>query len=527
MSTPIWFEQFSTKLQSLEEDYASSGSKVSILAYAFQTARLNPEEYLAWAVNHYQLPKLSSRFFVETPPSQEVFAKWATHFLWTVECLPVAEWDGSLIVACLEPPQDFSSSVNAIFVLTSMDDLTHLWNLYHEEKELDIPQSGTPEGMDLSMATVVHASKSDSFSFEDLGMESSNPSDDLLSDADTNSGVDLSDEEPIVEALEGLNFDAPTTLIKLESLGQPTTIGSSPEHTPDLVSSDEAAPSTFDKTTIFKPLTPVAEPVAVAPKKAPVKEEPLVLNDEPLVLSEAKAKPIPPPPQQTKMDEEKTTIAPAVAKVPSAAKAPSAPAASAVTAAAAKIPPVEAIPAAPVAKPKPAPAPAAVAAVRSSMNTGMDTTLLLEALKKKNGTAVDDRVKTTFTEMRNHFEKTMILTLDEKESQLVAFAWDDNFKGMKDPTVSVPLRVPSIFNIVASTQKSFHGYISLNEVNEKFFEDWNQGRIPDHVTIAPLIVEDKMVGMIMGFAEKSAYNKMSLNLAEKLSNEFVKNLKTA
>ncbi|MNL03516.1 hypothetical protein D3C87_1240560 [compost metagenome] len=515
MSTPIWFERFSTKLHSLEEDYASSGSKVSILAYAFQTARLNPEDYLAWAVNHYQLPKLSSRFFVETPPSQEVFAKWATHFLWNMECLPVAEWDGSLIVACLEPPQDFSNSVNAIFVLTSLDDLTYLWNIYHEEKELDIPQSGTPEGMDLSLATVVHSNKSDSFSFEDLGMDSSDSSDELLSDTDTNSGVETSEEEPIVEALEGLNFDAPTTLIKLEPFGQSTTIGSSPEHTPDLTSSEETAASTLEKTTIFKPLTAVAPaPVASAApsaKKAPQQQEPLLLVDEPLVLSEAK--PIPPPPQK-KMDEEKTTIAPAVAKVPAAP-------------AAAKIPPAaEAIPAAPIAKPKPAPVPAA-AAIRSSMNTGMDMTLLLEVLKKKNGTAIDDRVKTTFTEMRNHFEKTMILTLDEKESQLVAFAWDDNFKGMKDPTIRVPLRVPSIFNIVASTQKSFHGYISLNEVNEKFFEDWNQGRIPDHVTIAPLIVEDKMVGMIMGFAEKSAYNKMSLNLAEKLSNEFVKNLKTA
>lgn len=477
MSTPIWFEQFSTKLQSLEEDYASSGSKVSMLAYAFQTARLNSEEYLAWAVNHYQLPKLHSRFFVETPPSQEVFAKWATHFLWNMECLPVAEWDGSLIVACLEPPQDFSSSINAIFVLTSAEDLNHLWELYHEDNanKLDIPLTGSPEGIDLSMATVVHANKSDSFSFEDLGMESSDSSPELLSDE--HGGEGSSEEEPIVESLEGLNFDAPTTVFKLESL--------SPENQ-----------------------------VQAAPVVEASEEESFMLADEePLVIAEAKTslKPIPPPPQE----EEKTTIAPPTP--------------------AAKIPPMDPLPAAPIvaplAKPKPAPiAPAAASAsagVRSSMNTGIDATLLLEALKKVNGSAMDARVKATFTEMRNHFEKSMILTLDSKESQLVAFAWDDNFKGMKDPTIAVPLRVPSVFNIVASTAKPFHGYISLNEVNEKFFEDWNQGRIPDHVTITPLIFEDKMVGMIMGFAEKSAYNKMSLSLAEKLSNEFVKNLKAA
>lgn len=490
----MWFEQFSTKLQSLEEDYASSGSKVSMLAYAFQTARLNSEEYLAWAVNHYQLPKLQSRFFVETPPSQEVFAKWATHFLWNVECLPVAEWDGSLIVACLEPPQDFSIS-NTIFVLTTIEDLTHLWELYHEDNsnKLDIPLSGSPEGIDISMATVVHANKSDSFSFDDLGMESSDSSPELLSDANTNSGVELSDEEPIVEALEGLNFDAPTTLIKLESFGQATPAAETLE--------EENASPTFDKTTLFKPLTPLAK----------TEDEPLVLSDEPLVLEEkpkvaAAAKPIPPPPKEAST-EEKTTIAPAVA--------------------ASKIPPASPVPAAPIAAPKPAAVAPAASAVRSSMNTGLDAALLLEVLKKKNGSTIDERVKTTFNEMRNHFEKSMILTLDSKESQLVAFAWDDNFKGMKDPTIAVPLRVPSVFNIVASTAKPFHGYISLNEVNEKFFEDWNQGRIPDHVTITPLILEDKMVGMIMGFAEKSAYNKMSLSLAEKLSNEFVKNLKAA
>ncbi len=81
--------------------------------------------------------------------------------------------------------------------------------------------------------------------------------------------------------------------------------------------------------------------------------------------------------------------------------------------------------------------------------------------------------------------------------------------------------------MVVSTQKPFHGYISLNEINEKFFEDWNQGRIPDHVTITPILVEEKLVGMLVGFAEKSAYNKVSLHLAEKLSLDFVKGLQAA
>ncbi|WP_374032950.1 hypothetical protein [Bdellovibrio bacteriovorus] len=140
---------------------------------------------------------------------------------------------------------------------------------------------------------------------------------------------------------------------------------------------------------------------------------------------------------------------------------------------------------------------------------------------------LNEKIKTILSQMKVHFEKSMILTLDEQETQMTAFAWDENFQGMKDTSMRFPLQTPSIFNIVATTQKPYHGYISLNAINEKFFDGWNQGRIPDHVTVTPIIINEKLVGMLMGFAEKAAYNKVSLTLAEKLSGEFTKGLQAA
>ncbi|MFS4459857.1 hypothetical protein [Bdellovibrio sp. HCB2-146] len=495
MSTTAWYEHFKEKLDGLQEDFASSHAKVSLLVYAFQIERISSEEYLSWAMAHYQLPKLQSRFFLETPPSQEMFAKWATHYLWSAECLPVAEWDGSLIVACLQPPQDFPSSLNVIPVLASVEDLAKAWESYHKEEELAIPTAETqsvPEGIDLSMATVVHPNKSDAFSIEDLGIDSS---DDSSPSVDGEESEDAVAEIAPEEALEGLSFDAPTTLVKLESLaplaGEQTSTG--------LIKTEPVAKAEVsDATAIFKPTTPDTEPLTLSsiPTPAPVSTP----TPAPAV---AKAAPVIPPPPQKKAEEtkvdDKTNTGIRTRDV-------------AGTAAAAA---VAVLPVNPQAK-----------AAKPSSNPGMDASFCLESLKKKNA-SLDEKVKTTFTEMKSHFEKSLILTLDEKESQLLVYAWDESFKGVRDPSIRVPLRLPSIFNIVASTQKPFHGYISLNEINEKFFEDWNQGRIPDHVTITPLILGEKMVGMLMGFAEKSAYNKMSLGLAERLATDFVKNLKAA
>src|SRR5690606_26957692 len=114
MAQNAWIEHFNQQLQGLEEFRQTSGSSLSLLAYAFDQQRLSSEEYLSWAINHYQIPRLQRRFFTEAPPSNEIFAKWSHHYAWSQECLPIAEWDGSLIVACLQPPENFPQTPHAI-----------------------------------------------------------------------------------------------------------------------------------------------------------------------------------------------------------------------------------------------------------------------------------------------------------------------------------------------------------------------------------------------------------------------------
>nr|BFD66799.1 hypothetical protein HAGR004_18210 [Bdellovibrio sp. HAGR004] len=477
MSHHLWFEHFKEQLQGLTEAFEQSGTHLSLLAYAIKEQRLSSEAYLQWAMTHHRLPLLQSRFFTETPVSQEMFAKWATHYPWSAECLPVAEWDGSLIVACLQPPQDFPSFPSSILVLATYENLEQVWTQLHPERQATPAADAAPEGIDLSLSTPKKQS-SDSFSFDDLGVasEGSSPNFEPLS------SDELSVEGAPEEKLDGL-FDGPT-VIRLEALspapaGTPAAEASTSakiELTPEI-------PETEQKTTIM--------PLPAASTTPVVEEVPAVVS-QPVVAqapeSSAPKKATPPPPPKSELP-----------------------------------PPFEdSFSNRPVAI---TPRPAGVA--KPTINPVATGHFALDKIKKKNAAALNEKVKLVLSEMKAHFEKSMILTLDEQETQMIAFAWDENFKGMKDTSMRFPLQVPSIFSIVASTQKPYHGYISLNETNEKFFEGWNQGRIPDHVTITPIIINEKLVGMLMGFAEKSAYNKVSLNLAEKLSTDFTKGLQAA
>ena len=55
--------------------------------------------------------------------------------------------------------------------------------------------------------------------------------------------------------------------------------------------------------------------------------------------------------------------------------------------------------------------------------------------------------------------------------------------------------------------------------NEKFFEFWNQGQVPGNITMVPLIVRNKLVGMWMGLGESNTYNWNTLRQMETKSKE--------
>lgn len=127
-----------------------------------------------------------------------------------------------------------------------------------------------------------------------------------------------------------------------------------------------------------------------------------------------------------------------------------------------------------------------------------------------------------FAQLKTQYSKCMILK--KVGNAVIPWLWDSKFSGPSNSPAPISLGQPSPFRIVAKTQKPYHGYVIPNEFFEKFFDDWNQALIPDHLTISPIILNDEVAAMLLAIGPKDINQKSSLLLAEKTALEISKNL---
>jgi hypothetical protein len=64
-----------------------------------------------------------------------------------------------------------------------------------------------------------------------------------------------------------------------------------------------------------------------------------------------------------------------------------------------------------------------------------------------------------------------------------------------------------------------------NDLNDKFFAEWNGSQNPDHLTLSPILIDDVVVGMILGIGDKSANNKTCLLQTEHMAEAVAKKIK--
>lgn len=156
-------------------------------------------------------------------------------------------------------------------------------------------------------------------------------------------------------------------------------------------------------------------------------------------------------------------------------------------------------------------------ATEKAQTESKSSVFLLDHWKKTDTKILIEVVQYIFSQMKSVFDKTMLLSLNENMNLLRPFNWDEGFKEHSKNLRAIPLKTPSIFNIVASTQKPYHGYVIPNQINDAFFEDWNQGITPEHATLSPIVINDQLIGIILGIGPKSLNTKQTLQKVEALS----------
>lgn len=127
-----------------------------------------------------------------------------------------------------------------------------------------------------------------------------------------------------------------------------------------------------------------------------------------------------------------------------------------------------------------------------------------------------------FIEMKAYFDHTILLSYNEASKNVLAMVWDVDLNESSSKIYS--LETPSVLRIVRNTEKPYHGSPVINDFNEKFFEDWHSGELPDHLTITPLIVEGKVIGMVYASGRNAANTPQALSFAETQTKEFLKQI---
>lgn len=149
---------------------------------------------------------------------------------------------------------------------------------------------------------------------------------------------------------------------------------------------------------------------------------------------------------------------------------------------------------------------------------------LLVALKKEFTEHFELSTQNFFTQNMSLYNKFMLISVDPAERVAIPVSWSDQINPNKSEIEPIDLSQASIFKIVATTLKPYHGYVVLNETNEKFFDFWNQSHIPSNITLIPIIIKNKLVGMLMAMGELNTYSWTHLKNIELKSMDLIKSI---
>ena len=91
--------------EQLIQDWQNKNTSKSFTFWALRNRKVNQTSYFDWAVDHYQMPFLNGLFFEQNLMSKTQWNEIKDLFDWTEEVLPVAFWNDTIFIGCVEPPK--------------------------------------------------------------------------------------------------------------------------------------------------------------------------------------------------------------------------------------------------------------------------------------------------------------------------------------------------------------------------------------------------------------------------------------
>ncbi len=490
---PSWFEHFKDLLIHWSPPAGFAPESTEALCHALRDGKISMDAYMEWAQETFELPILDGKFFEMTAPNLKLWVKRHAQLPWKSYIFPVAEWDGCLTVACLSPeflfdPEKFQSSIlthklRIVYVLAPLREMQLWWQKLRPDEAMitstpliPLNQPESPVGIDLNSLDLQRKSAKQEqqavADMEDLEKAfATHPTgQNQMLNQDQQHGQDNNQSATL--KLEEINdAEVPEVLASLDELAADLAADLAPVSSPNLKAKD--IPKTSSKIPSSKIPTSVISEAPVPSIIRPTAKPQAIASDKPESVL-------------TRQPGPAATLKPE----------PS-----------------------PVSKSEP------TAPAKPEKQGEFDNNFLLDILRLQREIEFKTAVEISFEQMRPHFGKGFLLGVNKDESKVKVIMSGIDTELISNYDVQLTLETPSIFRIVAKTLKPYHGHIIVNDINEKFFEDAAGGILPSHVTMTPIIVENKLLGMLMGIGEKSSYSKSILALQEKTTKELVETLR--
>lgn len=454
-----WAKALQVNDTSLQEWHKGLKQGESLLFKALLEKKIDEESYLIWARKQYELASVGRSFFAKDF-DVEVWHSTRMEYRWTPEFLPLIIWDETLFIGCVEPPKTLPSFPRPVkLLLAPATGLNRLWkfNLGNMGVEVTMTQHFTTTDKSIKMAN-------------------------------TNAFVPKAEEvpqknsEPKTQPLSGLSFAG--------------------------LSLDKSSPATEKATTAANNQASKAVPTPAQAPNAPK----FTIDNFKLDLS--------PSPAPAKATTAQAAPAQATAQQTTPQKPPAPPTPTVKKVVAPPPPPLSQV--ATNINIKIDVPPPAVEAAMPTVATGPGKVINLnfapanvEQIKN-----IDDLSAFAFKEMSQIFEKCMLLSYEEQK--LLVNRWTENWSpDSKHVATPMIIDTPNIFKIAHDSRLPFHGPIAMNAANKQFFDHWNGGQVPGHITVFPIVPGAYLYGFVLGITSKEINSAKALvlvsDLVEKLN----------
>ena len=147
MSEPFWKEHFSHVISGYDPVEAQG---LSELGYALLNSQIDEQKYLDFARSHFELCSVDVNFFQKNPPPVALVRRLKEVYPWSPEIMPVAEWDGHVIILAIEKPQiPIPPELKPILLLAPVSSLNPYWEICLKSLEQNSDENFNGESPEL------------------------------------------------------------------------------------------------------------------------------------------------------------------------------------------------------------------------------------------------------------------------------------------------------------------------------------------------------------------------------------------